>query len=339
MPLTIRDRDEVPLVDLYKEAGAVVDVRVPLSRAASAAVDVRDPKIQGVPVTKRHGLPPTAADVPGEILLASLSVGELPTHARGPSDLFRMLYAEPFGPQALAAFEASTAAGDAETVYGVSRDDLQRTNLALENAAGIEKNGRFLAGGVFLGFGAVLLGGSASFAFDPAVYKDDAATKTYLAAGLGGTGAALMGAGAYAFLRRSKAETVLSAYRAELAGGPTRYAHAVAQAENQLRLTAEDYRRTRIFTGIAAGGIALAGATSFVINELRPIDHTERVTLRMMAGGFTVFGAEILGLSLLPSPIERVYDTYKKDPSIERGVRPSVGVSSTGFSLRLSGTF
>ena len=127
--------------------------------------------------------------------------------------------------------------------------------------------------------------------------------------------------------------------RRELAGGPRRYAHAVAQAENQLRLTAEDYRGTRTFLRIAAGAVALAGAASLVINELRPIDDTERVTLRMMGGGLTDLGAELFGVSFIPTPMERVYDTYKKDPSIERGVRPSVGVSATGFSLRLSGAF
>lgn len=340
--LTIRDRSEIPIVDLYKEAGAVVDVRLPMSLAEGAVIDERNPSAPGVPVTRRYALPSAGADSldsPGEILFASLAAGEVPTEARGPGDLFRMLYAEPFGPKALAAFEASTPASDAETVYGVSRDDVQRTTLALENAAAIEKNGRIVAGIAGLGLGTVLLGGSASILFDPDVYKDDAATKTYAGAVLAGSGAALLGLGAYALVRPSTGEKMLSSYKTDLAGGPSRHAYAVAHAENELRLAAERHRKARTFVAISAGALVLTGATSLVINELRPIDHTQRVNLRLLLGAVTVLGAEILGLSFLPTPIERVYDTYKKDPSIERSVRPTVNVSPTGFSVGLSRAF
>ena len=175
--LTVRDADDVPLVGLHKEDGAVVTVHLPERWATRAAVEERDP-------SSSHVVNRFALDVPRaepKVLLAELLASPPAGAARGASDVFRMLFAVPFGPRAMGEAVVEANKEDAAAVYGVSEDEVERMRILLAQAAGSADGRRITLGVGFLSFGAVL--GSAGGWL---ISRDSDKAYPYLVAGYGG---------------------------------------------------------------------------------------------------------------------------------------------------------
>ena len=64
-------------------------------------------------------------------MLSSLAATQLEQGTRGPADPFKLLFAQPFGPKALASFREQREAEPA-SVYGISTQDTQRMSLLLK---------------------------------------------------------------------------------------------------------------------------------------------------------------------------------------------------------------
>lgn len=313
---TLRDGDEIPWVDAHVEAGARVELLVPPPLDDGRGTqEVLDAQARPPRVLARHAL---GDDASAREELAS---------ARGRSDLFADLFARPFGPQALAALPAPR---DEVQGYGLSRDDATRFATLLDEVAATER-GRRIAGGLGLlgaglvagGVGAVLLARGAS-----AEAKDAGTGSLASAAGF------LVSAPLVGF-RKGPGERLRASYHyARETGAPP--SQAVARAEEELFALARRERTYRTVGGLVLGGLVVAGGAAFVANELGDAPDPYQRGLLGSALSFTA----IAGLLVLqPTPIERLADVWRAEPTrAGRGVAISP-VGPGGSGLTLSGRF
>jgi hypothetical protein len=145
-------------------------------------------------------------------------------------------------------------------------------------------------------------------------------------------------------LSRSRGEELYDDYRLGLARGEDT-AHVAHRAEDTLFALAERDRRERIrgrwlsIFGVAVGTVDLIW-TAAEPSRLPPDIGIPVGVTALALGGFS------LGESFVPSPMERLADVWRRDPSLQLlptlstragGVRTTLGFTGTGLSL--SGTF
>ena len=353
--LTLRDADEVPLVDLHKEDGAVVTLRLPDRWAAHAAVEERDPSAQAL-VLKRFSLEAEhAAAQP--IALAELTPAAPLGETRGASDVFRMLFAVPFGPRAMAEAVEDVRKEDAAAVYGVSEDEVERLRVLLAQVAGDAQGKRIITGTAFLSLGAI-----GATAGGWALSKGNGYGYVAL-----GEGALYVGFGGWDLFRTTGAEDLYKVYSEAIeAPDPSRRASAVAGAESylfDLRRRAHAGRiRVRVLSlvmaGTAAGLFAInevAGASttcsgpsgSFVTNvTCTPSESSDALWAgRVVSASFFALGATLAVSSFVPDSVERLADIWESDPGRVRestqGLKPRVSFAPApgGGQLQLGVSF
>ncbi|HSY24706.1 MAG TPA: hypothetical protein VK841_21415 [Polyangiaceae bacterium] len=333
----LRDRLSIPVLDAHQEAGRDLVVALPEAWAGGATVERAF-------APGRAPLETYAVRDSGDVTLASLEPLAGRGSARGPAQTFDQLFTRPFGPHALAVYEAEAAARP-PAVYGVSREDAERMDLLLGQIASAEHGERLVAGYGMLGMGAFLgtVGGSA-IAFAGSLQHDDRSSAYAWGGAYAGIGALALGAGFATLLQPWGGERAATEYRDAL-GATFDYARAFAVAETRLRALAQAERCRRFWARILSGTILVASAAALTYNEFVAANDTERIEGRAFGGAGVFIGGVLLARSsLVESPIERLTNVWESDPGMQHlqqqpTITPNIGASAGGLTLGLSGSF
>jgi hypothetical protein len=329
--LTVRDAEGLRWADAYVEEGQVLTLRLPPSLRGPLEVErlhTAGPELGRV--AARYALPRT-----GDVALAALQRLPGGDAARGVADAFRGLFARPFGPRALAAWAEERAAAP-EPVYGLSRADVERMSLLLEQLAATarEQRGRKAAFA-----GAYAAGGTAYYAlsaFDRSLPAHDRISYAVSGTSLLAVGAGVAG---WQLLRPTRRERAYERFRAAIAEPGADQVQVAADFDRQLHQIAGEERRARRRDTALAWSMFGLSAASVIFNEVAP--SRERKSQRVVTRGAGVsVAALMLGVALQTqvsrSPTEQLIEAWERDPSrrpLELSVQP------WGAGVMLAGRF
>jgi hypothetical protein len=310
---TLRDADDIPWIDANVESGARVEILLPPAldegRGTKETIDMTG----GAPrVTRRESLDAEATE------------RSEPVAARGPSEIFRSLFVRPFGPRAFAAEAPANDFG--AQVYGLSTDDVTRFSTLLAEVADTERSRRHLYGLALVGQAAIYGGMSAVLLTKP---RDD--TAHGIGVGYAGSAIGSLAVAPWVAFRKGPGEELQIAFERDRARDPR---GAVATAEVKLFALAHRERTYRIVGGVVVGGLVAGTGVLFALNELR--DEPDLETRGVLTTSLLV-STLIWAVVLQPSPIERLADVWRAEPS-----RPQVSfapVGPAGLGGTLSGRF
>ena len=316
--LTVRDRDELPWIDANKEPGASLVLRLPPGLEAGAI----DEQVSGDAAPGRVRRTALPAPMPGTIALAELPGREGPPASRGSDDLFRRLFALPFGPHALARYEVERAAAP-PPVFGISHEDAERMQQLLGQVDAEERETRKINGGVTAGVGAYFV---ASAAYDHDLFGAL-------------TGAAVVALGAQRFWSHPASEHLRRDFADALAAGGDPSA-AVAATDRRLRVVAAEARHARhVALGLSIADLAIA-STLYVVDRAdnRALGRGD-ASFDTMVGVAAAVGALGLATSIGETPIERTARTW--NDNLDLGSIPHVGLAPVrgGAAISLGGSF
>ena len=316
--LTIRDRDELPWIDLNKEAGAPLTLRLPASAASADELDAGG-------ATRRHQLQlEPGAQLP-PIALAGLSPAAPPPAARAADAPFHALFARPFGPGALARYDAERAA-EPPPVFGISRDDATRLALLLGEADDSQAERRKVSASWMMasGAGVMAIGGLA---------RSFTTADRWVYAGEG----LLLGAyGLVDYLRRPDSEHLRDTLVHGLASGRDP-GQVVAEVDTRLHRLASSAHTWRIrVRWLAALDIAAAGGL-YLAN--RDGDRALNRVLNPLLAGAAAMSSIGLFSSFIESPIERTADLWDHEPALAGAPKLIVAPVTGGATLSLGGRF
>lgn len=333
--LTIRDEADIPWVDVNKEAGRTASLVFPQRLGRNGVVEEDAPAGR----TRR------TFDVEGSDAIALADLTELasPVDARGSDEVFRSLFAQPFGPRAYAAFLAEQK--DAPPlVLGVSPDEKERLRLLLRETADSAQRARFLRGAmamsVSLGFGA-----ASGVKLAEGIRNDDTSSIVLSSVGVG-VGALATGFDLYWMLRPSYEERTYADFSTSLAltSDPTREQAAFADAERRLFIAERKDHRMRVVNrwlglAVAAGyGFILGRSIAGVEGDLSRVDPV----MTGLGATMGLFSAVLFVDSFFPTTTERMAKLWREDPELLRTARTSSLTLKPvfgGLSVGLVGTF
>jgi hypothetical protein len=319
--LTIRDRDELPWIDLNKEAGAPITLRLP---ASAASAD----ELAAGGVIQRHQLQLEPGTLLPTIALAGLSPAAPPPAARAADAPFHALFARPFGPTALARYDAERAAAP-PPVFGISRDDATRFALLLGEVDDEQAERRKVGAGLTMAYGAgeIAVAGLA----------ESWSMSNRLA--IVGEGIAFGVWGLVDYLRRPDSEHLRDTLVHGLASGRDP-GQVVAEVDTRLHGLARDAHSRRMRARwLAASLVAIAGGLYLTD---RALDHEISNSRRWFdpslaaAAAYSSFG---LFNSFIESPIERTAEVWDHEPTLAGLPRFAVTPVTGGATLSLSGRF
>lgn len=326
--VTLRDADDLPWIDGHFEPGADASIYIPKRIEKGAFLEI-GPEQRPIERTS-EGLVLANAGPPAKLA------------ARGAGDLFRNLFAHPFGPRAFAQYKDAIAA-EPPAVYGVAPSDVARMHELLLHASENARSQRHLqalglaaAGSVYVGVGTYRLLG-----------QDDSTT---IAPALIGVGIAPLVFAGWSALRSSREEDAFAWFARQGMQGPGS-ADLMVSAEAKLVALAKRDREERLFwrwAAIVYGGLTIASATTLAVVSAN--DGKTDDAFLFGAAGFiyaAAFGIPVVG-TFSPTYTERMAEIWARDPSRARvreetptslKWRPTVGGSPSGFTLGLGGTF
>ncbi|WP_257455160.1 hypothetical protein [Archangium lipolyticum] len=131
--VTLRDTSGLRWLDANKERGVALRLLLPPRLASGMEVERRRPGVG----TERYEVASAARGV--VVRLEDLSPTPAPLAGRGAQDQLRRLFDAPFGPAALAAWDAARAA-EPPPVFGISEEDRVRMRLVVETFAAVEQD-------------------------------------------------------------------------------------------------------------------------------------------------------------------------------------------------------
>jgi len=320
--VTVRDVQELPWIDVHKEAGATMRLRMPRERAAGASVDERDAASPTSPLLKRRAI--GAADEAGPLPIAALQVA--PLEARGPNDVLAHLFASPFGPRAFASWRERSS-HESEPVYGISAEDGERMRLLLFQVADMQRQWRHAGGAMLLATSAVFAAGGAWMLTDRSLPLADPTTLGDILLGEAG---ALAVAGALSLSLPRDGEVLYEDYLREMVDPDVDGARVVARTEQRLFDMADAARRTRQILGPIGWSLVVASAGVFTAEQFSDTDPKRRLEIGVISG-IVGFGGLATGtLCSIPTPLERMVDLWSNDPGIQRlpraPERPTIGL-------------
>lgn len=327
--VTVRDANEIDWVDVHKEAGAALTLRVPFEVVKGANIEelASDSSLQ---VHRRRWPSEEEAAEEGETLLAALPVSERPAETRGPDEVFRLLFARPFGKTSFER-DLKEALSSEPSVLGISSDDARRMHDMLEQTATQAKTRRKIGGLTMTGLGSILTAGGV-YAYTLSKSQQEHA----LSIGLGVVGAATLTSGLVAAFVTSEEEDIFADYDVGLRQAKEPL-EVVARTERRLFALADEYRRIRRLmrgTGIGVGALALGvGAFSVAREE----DSGARLGKGMFFGSLAVLMGAVVGWSFVKYPTEETAAMWSRDPGLSRlrlGAKivfqPEIGLGTIG---------
>ena len=316
--LTIRDRDELPWLDLYKEAGAALTLRLP---AAAASVDEHD--LQGG--VRRRELPPPVT-APASTGLDDLPAAATPPAARAADEPFHALFARPFGPAALARYDAERAA-EPLPVFGIARDDVVRLGQLLDEVDDAQAQRRDIVAGYWFA--------AAGFELAVAGFTSGSLRQRSPLIGAGLGFAAL---GAITLIRPQSAPMREALVRGLAVGRDP--ARVVAEVDDRLHAAARTARAFRIRTRWAGViGVALAAGAHIA-------DRADGYRLSRGDPYYNPLIASLLAIGAIrfldsfnDSPIERTTRLWDHEPSLAGTARFALVPVAGGCALALGARF
>jgi hypothetical protein len=335
--VTVRDVQELPWIDVHKEAGTTMRLRMPRDRAVGASVDERNAASPASPLLRRRAI--GAIDEAGPVPVASLQTS--PLEARGPSDVLARLFASPFGPRAFAAWEEKES-HESEPVYGISAEDGERMRLLLFQVADMQRQARHAGGAMLLAMGAGLAVGGVWMLTDRSLPLADPTTLGDILIGEAG---ALAVAGTLSLTLRRDGEVLYDDYVRDMATPSVDGARVVASTEQRLFDMADSARRMRHILAPVGWSLVVASAGVFTAEQVSDPDPKRRLEVGVIGGIAEFLGLAVGTVSSMPTPLERMVDLWSADPGIQRLPRapevPTVGVIPTpgGASIGVAGRF
>ena len=325
--LTIRDRDELPWIDLHKEAGAPLTLRLP---AASVSADERD--AHGA--VQRRELPGSGAGAPATAALGDLQLAVTPPARRAADEPFRALFARPFGPAALARYDAERAA-QPPPVFGIARDDATRLTQLLDEVDAAQAQQRRVNAGYSFAAGAFEFGLAALADLGPGSRRDQLVGRGLIV----GVGVGFGVLGTIELLRRPESEQLRASLISGLASGRDP-ARVVADLDDRLHAAAREARTLRIRKRWA-GAIMLALAAGAYATD-RALDHRlsdgNRILDPLLASCAAIGSIRFLD-SFSDTPIERTTRLWDHEPSLAGVPRFAVTPITGGAAVSLTGRF
>lgn len=316
--VTVRDADGIPWADVHCEASARCALFVPERIAHGGFVDVLT-FTDGVPrLLERRSFPENDE---ASLELASLSAAPEAASARGPGEIFRALFHEPFGPRAYAQFLGAPKQPD--PVYGISRNDIERFGLMLDNVSRDQRNRRYISAATLAVSGAALVSvGVTSLVANSENRAGDFMERPGYTLTSSGAGS-LLGSGVVMLLRWP-GERLSADFQRDLRLHPHDPSSVLARAEAELRAVARQERNLRWLV-VAIGGAATAiGITGMIYNELRD-NPSEAVRA---SGVNLVILPALFAPFLFQMPAERMLKLWQSDPArppANASNRPKIG--------------
>ena len=333
MRLAVRDRDGLRWLDAHKEAGQVLDLRLPAALAGH--MEVERLKVDGTAagtVEARYRLPD---DDKTSVLLAQLVADEPQTGPRGAQEIFRGLFVRPFGARALAAYREEHSR-EPEPVFGISREDTERMGLLLEQLGAAERQQRLSAATIAFGMGAIYGTYFGLAAREHALSSDEKGR--FLASGILLTSLSL-GVGLYRLVHIPERERTYERFRADMSRPDADQARVAAAIETRLQEIQEEEhntRRRKLVVGYLAATFASGAA---VLNEFTKQSQDSRILER----GFAIGVAGIvLSLTLREqfstSATDKFIELWRKDPR-HRPLDLTLAPLAGGGMFALTGSF
>jgi hypothetical protein len=327
--LTIRDAEGVRWFDLHSEAKVPLTLRLPALDLTVERID--DDQVRAYALGQAT-----------EVDLMQLEAHAPVAAARGAAEALRALYQTPWGPNAFAAWQAEAAnEEDQPTEYiGLSKTDLERMHIILDEAATRDRSNRKQAGALVLASGMAF----AAFGAGEALINSNRSTDArWMAAGLGlGLGALMSGFAMICFFHLTDWEKQAAMLDAALAEG--RWQQGVADADafvEEEHRNAQVHRWILMASGIAGIAVGVAGYTFFSLDEYRSSGNalTGRLLSLVLIG---IGGAALVSLPWLRDPGDDLLNVWRRERSLSD--KPSVtGLDVTvvpgGAGLSLSGRF
>jgi hypothetical protein len=309
--LAIRDTMGLRWIDVHQERAAALVLRLPSRLGEGALVEHLSSSEGGWQVLRRQRVESSKAGA--ELKLATLASVDTKLEGRGASDLFRGLFARPFGPAALNAHQVAQSLKPT-TVYGISREDAERMKLLLGELADSERDMRWFHAGAemstalaWLTIGLARAGGAERRVSWPDV-----------------TIAALLAADAMnRFGKASLGERMQQAFAREVDSTPDPSA-LIARTELGLAQLDLEERRTRRVWEVIGFSTAAAGATAIVLAQTlpRPTLAERNNAMGYGFGAVAIGGALALWNHFIPSPGQKIVSLWRQDPRLNEGATP-----------------
>jgi hypothetical protein len=335
----LRDQNGLPLIDAHAEPSRRLQLAIPEAWARGSVVqrtfagvgsEVAPPSLFAVP------------EPPGTVTLALLEPLAATSAGRGPGETFAPLFSRPFGPTALAAYQAVQNELP-PPVFGVSREDTLRMQLVLNQLASLERGKRVSESIGGLGFGALLGGaGIGILHVPPDMTSSEKREARILGGVMLGLGSLFVIGGAGSLMSTGKSEKAAAEFRESSREGRDS-AQAFARADDVIIRLVKQRREERMAEGLI-GSIAIIGcATGLIVSEIAAEGGGNRMGRRLgwsagMLGGVMMLGDAVF----MEQPVDALARIWREDPSLHQyqapRLKPRVELSRTGAFLSLSGS-
>ncbi|RYZ04297.1 MAG: hypothetical protein EOO73_24750 [Myxococcales bacterium] len=332
----LRDANGVPLLDAHGESGLRLRLALPEEWARGAVLERTSEGAEGAPPSW-FGVP----EQEGPVTLAQLEPLPRTRVGRGPGETFEPLFSRPFGPAALAQYQALNV--QQPRVYGVSREDTLRMQLVLDQLASVERGKRLSESIGGIGFGALLGGAGVGL-----LHVDDDATKSekrearVLGGVMLGVGSLFVLGGVGSALSPQKGEQAARDFREGIQRGQDP-SQAFAKADDVVEQLVKQRRAERIAEGFV-GSIVIAGcATGLAVGEIAEEGGGNRMARRLGWSAGMLGGAMMLGDAIfMRQPVDTLTSIWREDPSLNqyqtRKLQAGFAVTDKGAFFSLAGS-
>ena len=336
--LAVRDRDGLRWLDAHKEAGQVLDLKLPAALAGH--IEVERLTVSGGAagqVEARFNVPEGNESV---VSLAELAAEEPQTGPRGAQEIFRGLFVRPFGARALAAYREERE-HTPEPVFGISREDSERMGLLLEQLGSSQRQQRLTEATIAFTMAAVYGTYFGLATREPAITRGE--KNSLLMAGAVLTGVSLS-IGIYGLSYVPERERVYQRFRTDMSRPDADQARVAAAIETRLQEIQEQERhkrKQRLIGGYLAIGFGCAIAVVNELNTTQSRDHriVQRGFILALAGTSL---AMTLREQFSTSATQKFIELWRKDPRhrpLDLTLTPIIAPTAGGGVLGLSGSF
>ncbi|QSQ23973.1 hypothetical protein JY651_03045 [Pyxidicoccus parkwayensis] len=328
--LTLRDARGLRWADVNKEAGVPLALRLPPSVARGMEVERPDAPGAASAWVLEDAAPDTSVE------LAGFTPAPTPPAARGVQDQLRQLFATPFGPHSMAAFEQARRL-EPPPVYGVSLADWERMRQMVETFTAVERDRRRTQNILFGASLATSLGSSVL------LLANGGSASRIQGYGTLGLGLFFSGADFAQQLRKEDPEVLLAEFNASEANPAADPGRTIARVDYRLNRFLAQERRIRrqlktlglLYLGSGAVTLFLAERQRSRGGDREEVLNGELSALFAAAGGT----AYLLRSSYTEGATEHLVRLWNTDADLRRLPRVSVVPARGGAMLALSGSF